>query len=389
MTKHDAATGGRATANRARPAQSESETSSSLLQRDDAQAPDDRGEVARASTPQHKPEPTVSIQVVYGLVEAAHKIAGVPRLQLLRAAQLQPEQIRGADARIPRSVVLRLCDHALELSRDPALGLHWSERVSEGSFVPISSIIPQAQTLRHAFAAAAQFNRLLSDEASYQLIEQDKSAILRRVEVFGASPRVERFTAEMMVAGIFRIISHFGVEARAVRVNFQYVAPPYAHEYERVFKQRPHFGEPFTGVVFDRALLDFPAPQRDPEVHDALAALAERRLWRITEQTPYALRVRETLLLRWQSDKSQAMHQVARSLGLSARTLRRRLADEGVSYNAVLGEALATVAKNLLHDRRRTIEDVASEMGFSDASTFHRAFKRWTGLTPSSYRAAR
>jgi AraC-like DNA-binding protein len=68
--------------------------------------------------------------------------------------------------------------------------------------------------------------------------------------------------------------------------------------------------------------------------------------------------------------------------------LSRRLADEGKPSAEVLNEAQVLVAKHLLRDERRTIQQVAEAMGFSDASTFHRAFKRWTGMTPSGYREA-
>jgi AraC-like DNA-binding protein len=79
------------------------------------------------------------------------------------------------------------------------------------------------------------------------------------------------------------------------------------------------------------------------------------------------------------------MEQVAHALGLSVRSLRRRLADEGQSYAAIANEALTIVAKHLLRDRQRTIQETAYEMGFADTSSFHRAFKRWTGTTPGAY----
>ena len=81
-----------------------------------------------------------------------------------------------------------------------------------------------------------------------------------------------------------------------------------------------------------------------------------------------------------------AMECVASSLKLSVRTLHRRLAHEGRTYRALANEASAIIAKRLLVDERCTIQEVASLMGFSDATSFHRAFKRWTGTTPNTFR---
>jgi len=99
----------------------------------------------------------------------------------------------------------------------------------------------------------------------------------------------------------------------------------------------------------------------------------------------YAQRVRD-LLLEHGAQKRTDMNAVARALGLSARSLRRRLCDEGVSYNTIAEDALATLAKQLLSDEARSIQETAYSMGFSDPSAFYRAFKRWTGTTPKTYR---
>jgi AraC-like DNA-binding protein len=200
----------------------------------------------------------------------------------------------------------------------------------------------------------------------------------------GASLEAQRVASEMLVLGIVRLIRSFCPQARVDDVSFAYPAPAYHAEYARLLGLVPHFGQPQTQVVFDRALMSMTSLHKDEDVHEALRAIAERRILRLTEQAPFTMRVRD--LLVEQGPMQPDMDRIARALGLSKRSLRRRLVSEGSSYKAIVKEALAIVAKRYLREKRLTIQETAYEMGFADSSTFHRAFKRWTGKTPGSYR---
>jgi AraC-like DNA-binding protein len=230
-----------------------------------------------------------------------------------------------------------------------------------------------------------KFHRLLSDQPSFHLAEHGDQVTLRYLSLSTECPAIQRFSSEMLVTGVCRMIRTFTPHAQLARVSFEYPAPEYHLEYTRAFEGAVHFDEPFTGIVFDRALMDAVSPHRDGDVHDALRTLAERRILRVTQRAPFSLRVRERLVQLGSVQRTD-MSAVARSLGLSARSLRRRLAAEGKSYNAVVNEALAITAKHFLRNKQLTIQEAAYEMGFADTSTFHRAFKRWTGMTPTEVR---
>lgn len=339
-----------------------------------------------AEHPQSR-ELTVSIRVVRELVHVLEE-SGISRQAFLKASLLEPARLDADEARLSRSEVYRLCEHAIELTGNPALGLQWGERLDGGAFAPISQLLSHSPTLRDAFEALARFQAVLSDDCGYQLLEHDQRVTVRCLSLAGESPVTQRFVAEMIVTGLFRLVRSFNPGAAIERVGFAYEAPAYRTEYARVFEGAERFDEAFTGIAFDAALMSTASPRRDEDLHDALRSVVERRVLRMTQRTPYSLRVREVLVQRAAPQQSD-MADVARALGISTRSLRRRLSAEGKSFTAILNEACALVAERLLLSGERTIQEAAYEIGFSDTAAFHRAFKRWTGMTPSEFRLGR
>src|ERR1051326_9089628 len=117
-----------------------------------------------------EPGLSMSVRVLRGLVEAVERV-GVSREELLRAAQLEPAELDDEEACVPRFIVYRLCERALELTRDPAFGLHFSESLCAAAFNPISHLVAHAPTLRQGLESLHRFHRLLSDQESFRVSE--------------------------------------------------------------------------------------------------------------------------------------------------------------------------------------------------------------------------
>jgi AraC-like DNA-binding protein len=146
------------------------------------------------------------------------------------------------------------------------------------------------------------------------------------------------------------------------------------------------FGAPRNELVFARSLLDVPQPFTDEPLWRLLKGRAEEML--VQEQAREHLHERVKQVLHHEADLS-SVHPVgiARRLGMSPRSLRRRLSDEGHSLSALVDEVRREVALSELGNPEMPIKRIADRVGFSEVSAFHRAFKRWTGLTPARYRA--
>jgi AraC-like DNA-binding protein len=332
---------------------------------------------------------TVSILLVRGLVESA-LAAGLDRDQLLATAGFDGSRLADVDGRVELDELNRVQIAALDLSGDPAFGLHMGERASATPYDLVAYLTSHATTLREGIASLLRFGRILS-ELPAELTEHGDVATLKLVFGHGKTrdARCTRARAEFVVTGFSRLVGYVAGSSSPVHAAcFEHPAPDYLSEYVRIFADAARFEQAFTGISFDSSLLDREQLHKNPELHAVLSATADRKLNRLNREVSYAERLRGYLAVSSAAERPD-MAGMAKRLGLSVRSLRRRLADEGASYPGLIEEEQAARAKRLLDASDRSIHEVAYDMGFSDPSAFHRAFKRWTGMTPSQYRAQR
>jgi AraC-like DNA-binding protein len=146
------------------------------------------------------------------------------------------------------------------------------------------------------------------------------------------------------------------------------------------------FDQPCTELGFPRAWLDQPQLYQSPELHAVLKRQAERALGRLERDATQTARVERVLAAH--SPRQLTMDEAARELGMNRRSLRRHLAAEGVRYSELAERCRIQAAKRMLEDRRASIQETAFAMGFAAPAAFHRAFKRWTGMTPREYQGS-
>ena len=173
-------------------------------------------------------------------------------------------------------------------------------------------------------------------------------------------------------------------EPRAV--SFSHAAPSSDQEYRRVFRARVEFGARENAVEFERALLELPLVAADPDLLEVLEPQIEDFLARVPHRQRFSVRAREAVRSALQGGDA-TLDAAARALGLSPRTLQRRLREEDTSHREVLEEVRAELASLYLADLELSLDQVAARLGFSEPSAFHRAFRRWTGTTPAAYRS--
>jgi hypothetical protein len=198
---------------------------------------------------------SVSVMLVRPLLEALDS-ASVRREDFLREAGFEPARLENDDCRLNLEEYERLQTLAVERTGDPALGLHMGERASPGVFGVVGHLLAHAGTMREGIAAFLRVHHILSDCPDATLHEEGDLATLA-YEYPRGSPRCNRLRAEFGITMLLSMGRHYvGSRELARRVLFEHEAPSYRDEYTRLFHGAEHFGQAFTGIEFERRLLD-------------------------------------------------------------------------------------------------------------------------------------
>jgi AraC-like DNA-binding protein len=329
---------------------------------------------------------SVSVNFAHVLAEAV-EAAGISRENLLKTAAIDAARLADVDGRLGHDEYARLLTAALDLTGDEALGLHMGERTGPARFGVFGHVVSHAGTMREALAGLLRFIRLATDDDPGSVLQEQRDRAILAYRGPPPASRCGRARAEFAMVGYLRIVRHFAGTRRTLEsAQFEHDAPAYRAEYARIFGGTVRFRGEFTGIVFDRRLLDYPRHPRQVEEYAAMESLAQRKLTRMTRGGGLAPRLLEYLAaqpLSAQADSNAA----ARWSGVSARSLRRKLEEEHTSFTRLLTEARSIAAKRMLEDPARSIGEITYALGFSETSAFYRAFKRWTGMTPAAYRS--
>jgi AraC-like DNA-binding protein len=310
---------------------------------------------------------------------------GLPDSALLEGSSVDAAKLANLRATIPLEEYDGLLLRAQRLSGDPALGLSMAEHWSVGMLQVVGQLVAACRTMRDALTMFARYQPLIEDNMRWSLEEQGERAYLFFDPLFDL-PDSSRIGFEALLGFVYRIGHCFvpGASGDGSEAWFRHSAPDYVGQYTRIFNCPVHFDQPRFALVFPRHLLDSEQAHADRAMRDVLQDSAELLLRERNSEGSIAGRVRG--LLRYEEQLADLDgRRVARLLGMNLRTLRRRLGAEGAPLTDLLDEARFERAQRALIRADVSIKEVAYTLGFSEASAFHRAFKRWSGQTPAEF----
>ena len=314
--------------------------------------------------------------------------AGATREAILARAEIDPALLANVRGTIPLVSQHALWEAAVEECGDRSLPLRVAEACEPATFHVLGYACMTAPNLRAALERMVRFLGLFLEGDTLAL--EPGTTEVRLVLSQHAPPRLGRqLSAESTLAKILVAIRAItGLpNFKASIVTFAHPAPRDIAPFERLFGCEVRFDDKRTQMGIHASALDRPLAKADPALSAFFEQHAEAMLRERGASETAASRVRRAI--------TEAIHAgevsetvVGTRRGWSERTLRRRLAEEQTSFREALDEVRQDLAQRWLRDREMAIAEVAFLLGFAEPSSFHRAFKRWTGRTPDEFRRA-
>lgn len=332
------------------------------------------------------PGPTVTAQLGR-VIRAWGDREGVPTRVWMEECGVDEALLDQPGARVPRAAFGRLWRRLVAETGDEGVAFEIGKGVPFGTFGVVNYLIATARDVGSGFRVMNEVYRLIHDPTVVTL-DVDGPVATWLYHVAGEVDDYALFAADMVFA---IVVDHFRAAAGTNWIPEEVWLP---HEREACLERyEAYYGCPVrlgygdAQLIMSHEVLALPMPRADERLHEILRHHAHLLMERLPSLESAQKQVRLDLSSAIQRGTgSLSLEMSAQRLGVSGRTLQRRLRDEGTTFQAVLDEVRREYATRYLADAHRTIADVAYSVGFSDVSAFHRAFRRWTGRTPGDVR---
>jgi AraC-like DNA-binding protein len=259
-----------------------------------------------------------------------------------------------------------------------------SRRMKVGTFAMLCHSVLNCKTLGQALDRSLRFYALILDDIAGTAERDAKEARIVLHEAPGVSQRV--FAHELLLMLLYGVSCWLvGRRIPILRTEFSYAEPAHSAEYRLMYCADLRFNHPHTLLAFEASYLDLPVVQNERSAKEFLRTAPESILLKYKNGSSLTARVRRRLR-QFLPGLVPDFEHLADEMSMTPATMRRRLHEEGESYQSIKDQLRRDLAISYLSHSKRSVMDIALELGFSERSAFHRAFRKWTGASPGEFR---
>lgn len=315
------------------------------------------------------------------LLESCRRL-GLDADGLARRAGVDAARLADPDARLPAEQADALWREAFAAAGDPFLALHAAEATPFGAFTALDYLAASSATLGEGLSRVAAYFPLVDPRGRID-VRPASGAVALVFQAIGGRPLpppAQEYTLAVLCLRARQVAS---APWKPGEVRFTFPRPAETREHARVFEVEPVFDARQAALVLPRAAWELPTRAPDPGLSSLLDQHARRLAGAAAESLADQVRAAIAADL---PGREPALEAVARRLGQSRRSLQRRLGASGTSFAALVSEVRRGRAEDFLASRDVSVAEVSWLLGFSEQSAFTRAFRRWTGRSPTEYR---
>ena len=312
--------------------------------------------------------------------------AGIELTPLLKRAGLTIEQIDDPDVRLTVQSQIRFLDLAADALHDPLLGFHLARDFELREVGLLYYVLASSDMLDDALQRAARYSTTVNEGVSLRYREANDIRVV--LEYVGVARHSDRHQIEFFMTTLVRCSRQLsGLHLLPHSVKLTHRREEDYAPLNAFFGCDVEFGADVDEVAFDRAAKDMRLIGADPYLNELLTRYCEEAL---AQRAGHGRTMRsdvENAIAPLLPHGKARVGEVARRLGMSQRTLARRLASEGLTFGGVFDQLRADLARRHIREPRLSISQIAWLLGYQEASAFSHAFKRWTGRTPREMRS--
>jgi AraC-like DNA-binding protein len=317
------------------------------------------------------------------MVRAA-ELCGVDARDVLARAGVAPALLLDPDGRIPVHVSMAIWEELRARSGNAALQLTAPMVLPVGAYRVLDYLVGASATVGDGVRRLARFFGIINPAIALTVHASERGvSLVAALKTGQAMPAL--YVDYLFAAVVGRLRTFFRPQLRLVGVDLRQPAPLDVAPYQHAFRTGPRFGADADRIHFSADEWRAPLETSDPQLAQVLEARALTRLQQLTDgEKGVSPEVRGAIM--GTLPDGAHVEDVARALHMSVRTLQRKLEKAGTTYRAALDALRSELACQYLKDEAVSICEVALLLGFSEQSSFHRAFERWTGEAPGRWR---
>ncbi|MEC8025503.1 MAG: AraC family transcriptional regulator [Myxococcota bacterium] len=282
------------------------------------------------------------------------------------------------------NVFRQLTLNAVQMTKEPALGLVIGEQLGVTAHGALGYAAVSCSTIREVIALIEQYLQVRIGLLTMSTFTSENTVDLHLEELFPLGD-IQPTIMEAVLCSIKNVLEDVSLGACTFQsIHFSYPEPSYAALAREIFGKDVIYNSSFCGLRLERHMLGLGLKMADPRGLKVAEDLCQRELNQLKSLNNTTARVRRLLIER--RHHLPTLPTVARILHLTPRTLHRRLKSEGTAFRELLDEFRYALARDYLLSRQTNIDEIAYRLGYSDSANFRRAFRRWSGVTPSAFR---